>query len=60
MVMTFFFYHYYYFSQKIRHDISCKLSPVETVCMKYQALFFWLEDAGLLGGEEGGWGRVEN
>ena len=28
-----------FFSQKTRFDISCKLSPMETVCMKYQILF---------------------
>ena len=26
------------FSQKTGSDISCKLSPVETICMKYQNL----------------------
>ena len=25
--------------QKIGFDISCKLSPKETICMKYQSLF---------------------
>ena len=28
-----------YFSQKTGFDISCKLSPVETICMKCQVLF---------------------
>ena len=28
-----------YFSQKTGYDISCKLSPKETVCMKCQILF---------------------
>ena len=28
-----------YFSQKTRLDISCKLSPMETICMKCQILF---------------------
>ena len=28
-----------YFSQKIVFDISCKLSPWETICMKSQTLF---------------------
>ena len=28
-----------YFSQKTEFDISCKLSQLETVCMKYQILF---------------------
>ena len=28
-----------YFSQKIGFDISCKLSPEETICMKHQSLF---------------------
>ena len=28
-----------YFSQKTDFDISCKLSPVETICMKCQILF---------------------
>ena len=26
-------------SQKIGFNISCKLSPKETICMKYQSLF---------------------
>ena len=29
-----------YFSQKTDFDISCKLSPVETICRKCQILFF--------------------
>ena len=29
-----------YFSQKTGFVISCKLSPMETVCMKYQNLFY--------------------
>ena len=28
-----------YLSQKIAFDTSCKLSPMETICMKYQSLF---------------------
>ena len=28
-----------YFSKKMRFDVSCKLSPKETVCMKCQTLF---------------------
>ena len=28
-----------YFSKKIRFDISCKLSPQETICIKCQMLF---------------------
>ena len=28
-----------YFPQKTDFDISCKLSPMETVCMKCQSLF---------------------
>ena len=31
--------YFFYFSQKTGFDISCKLSPVETICMKYQILF---------------------
>ena len=27
------------FSQKIGFDISCKLFPMETICMKFQSLF---------------------
>ena len=27
------------FSQKTGLDISCKLSPMETICLKYQILF---------------------
>ena len=27
-----------YFSQKTRFDISCKLSPLETICMKCQGM----------------------
>ena len=29
-----------YFSQKTGFDLSCKLSPLETICMKGQILFF--------------------
>ena len=29
-----------YFSQKTGFDISCKLSLIETICMKYQILFY--------------------
>ena len=32
---------FFYFSQKIGFDISCKLSPEETICMMCQSLFFW-------------------
>ena len=28
-----------YFIQKIGFDISCKLSPLETICVKWQSLF---------------------
>ena len=28
-----------YFSQKTGFDISCKLSPIKTICMKCQILF---------------------
>ena len=28
-----------YFSHKTGFDISCKLSPLETICMKCQILF---------------------
>ena len=28
------------FSQKTGFDVSCKLSPVETICMKCQILFY--------------------
>ena len=30
-----------YFYQKTGFDISCKLSPLETICMKCQILFAW-------------------
>ena len=30
---------YFYFSQETGFDISCKLSPLETICMKCQLLF---------------------
>ena len=30
-----------YFSQKTGFDISRKLSPQETICMKWQSLFVW-------------------
>ena len=33
----------FYFSKKIGFDISYKLSPKETICMKYQNLFFFLK-----------------
>ena len=32
-------WYFSYFSQKTGFDISCKLSPVETICMKCQNLF---------------------
>ena len=32
-------WHFSYFLQKISFDISCKLSPQETICMKCQNLF---------------------
>ena len=31
--------YFYYFSQQAGFDFSCKLSPLETVCMKSQILF---------------------
>ena len=31
--------YYFYFSQKTGFDISCKLPPIETICMKCQSLF---------------------
>ena len=31
---------FFYFSQKTRFDSSCKLSPMEAVCMNSQILFF--------------------
>ena len=31
--------YFFYFSQKTRFDISCKLSPKETICMTFQVLF---------------------
>ena len=31
-----------FFSQKIRFDNSCKLSPQDTICMKCQILFSWI------------------
>ena len=34
-----FWWYFSYFSQKIKYDISCKLSPKETICMKCQILF---------------------
>ena len=34
-----FFLFFFFFFQKIRFDISCKLSPEETICMKFQTLF---------------------
>ena len=33
------FYLFFFFFQKTGFDISCKLSPVETICMKCQILF---------------------
>ena len=30
---------YFYFSQKTGFDILCKLSPLETICMKCHILF---------------------
>ena len=34
-----FFFLFFFFSQKIGFDISCKLSPKETICMKCQIVF---------------------
>ena len=34
-------YFSFFFSQKTGFDISCKLSPLETICMIYQILFSW-------------------
>ena len=31
--------YYSYFSQETDFNISCKLSPIETICMKYQNMF---------------------
>ena len=33
------FFLFLFFFQKTGFDISCKLSPLETICMKYQSLF---------------------
>ena len=33
------FFYFVFFFHKIGFDISCKLSPKETICMKYQVLF---------------------
>ena len=33
--------YFHIFTQKTGFDISCKLPPMETICMKYQILFFW-------------------
>ena len=33
--------HFDFFFQKTGFDISCKLSPKETICMKCQGLFLW-------------------
>ena len=32
---------FFLFSQKIDFDISCKLSPEETICMKRKRPIFW-------------------
>ena len=32
---------FFFFFQKIGFDISCKLSPKETICMEFQSLFSW-------------------
>ena len=47
-----------YFPHKTGFDISCKLSPMETICMKYQNQFclmlpikFWLNPTYGLGGD---------
>ena len=34
-----------YFSQKIGFDISCRLSPKERNCMKWQNIFYWKKNA---------------
>ena len=35
----FFFFFFSYFSQKTGFNISCKMSPLETICMKCNILF---------------------
>ena len=39
VIFFFFFLLLFFFFQKVGFDISCKLSPKETICMKFQSLF---------------------
>ena len=41
-----------YFSQETRFDISCKLSPVETICMKCQILYSCMQCQILFSGKK--------
>ena len=41
ILIFFFSIFFFFFFQKISFDMSCKLSPLETVCMKCQSLFSW-------------------
>ena len=45
--------YFIYFSQKVGFDISCKLSPLETNCMKCQILFYGITITNLLSAEYG-------
>ena len=38
-ILKFFFFFYLFFPPRIRFGISCKLSPIKVICMKYQILF---------------------
>ena len=37
----FYFLVYFFYFQETEFDYSCKLSPMETLCMKFQILFTW-------------------
>ena len=38
---SFFFFFFFFFFQNTGFDISCKLSPKKTICLKFQSLSSW-------------------
>ena len=38
LIYHIFYFYLFFFLQKVDFDISCKLSPQETICMQYQSL----------------------
>ena len=39
LMIFFFMFFFFFFLKKTGFDIPCKLSPLETLCIKYQILF---------------------